>query len=106
MSEFETTYEFDAMISVMAESDSKEEAADKIIGHCIDVDIAISLHEEGALNVRRLSSEAAVMRDALKEIWADTPGIQWRRWYPEALELITDAEVEAHYSDIGGTQAK
>ena len=40
------TYEFDAHISVMAESHSKDEAADKILEHCLDGDIACSLHEE------------------------------------------------------------
>jgi len=46
------TYEFDAHISVMAGSDSKAEAADKILEHCLDGDIAISLHSEGSLNVK------------------------------------------------------
>lgn len=39
------TYEFDAHIVVMAGTDSKAEAADKILEHCLDGDIAISLHE-------------------------------------------------------------
>ncbi len=55
------TYEFDAMISVMAGSGSREEAADKILEHfgwgITGADIAISLHEEGTLNVRGQSCE-------------------------------------------------
>ena len=38
-------YEFDAHITVMAGKDSKQEAADKILEHCLDADIAISLSE-------------------------------------------------------------
>ena len=47
------TYEFDAHISVMAGSDTKAQAADKILEHCLDGDIAISLHKEGSLNAKK-----------------------------------------------------
>lgn len=39
------TYEFDAHIVVMVDSDTKQEAADKILEHCLDGNIAISLSE-------------------------------------------------------------
>lgn len=47
------TYEFDAHISVMAEGDTQAEAADRILEQCLDADIAISLHREGSLNVKK-----------------------------------------------------
>ena len=49
------TYEFDAMISVTAKS--KKVAADIVLERCLEANIAISLHEEGTLNVRRQSAE-------------------------------------------------
>ena len=48
-------YEFDASISVMAKS--KKVAADIVLERCLEANIAISLHEEGTLNVRRESCE-------------------------------------------------
>ena len=46
-----------------------------------------------------LEEKNEILRKTLKSIWADVPGIYWRRNHPEALKLITDAEVEAYYSD-------
>ena len=54
------TYDFDAMITVMANGDTKEEAADKILEHCMEADIACSLHGEGTLNVRSLTTEGKI----------------------------------------------
>ena len=47
------TYGFDAHITVMADGDSKQEAADRILEHCLDADIAISLMKEGTLNSKK-----------------------------------------------------
>ncbi len=47
------TYDFDAGITVMADGRTKDKAADAILEHCLEADIAISLHEAGTLNKRK-----------------------------------------------------
>ena len=69
------TYDFDAMITVMANGDTKEEAADKILEHCMEADIACSLHGEGTLNVRSLT-RANPMFDVEKR----RPNWKKRQW--------------------------
>lgn len=59
-------FEFDAMISVEAESRAVAEGF--IFELCTDADIAISLFDAGVLNVSRLSSE---VRDAFEWAWSD-----------------------------------
>jgi hypothetical protein len=51
-------YNFDAGISIDFDG-TQEQAADWIIDHCTSVDIAISLHSEGTLNVKTLARELA-----------------------------------------------
>ena len=80
------TYTFDASLTVEAES--KEEAADKIIFHCIGrpADIAVSLHEEGTLNTKRIAElQAQVDRECVwthgydyeEETWESACGYTW-----------------------------
>ena len=67
------TYEFDAHISVMAGLDSKAEAADKILEHCLDAGIAISLHKEGSLNIKEtISAELKAIKRRL-DVLEKTP---------------------------------
>ncbi len=63
-------YEFDAHV-VVEWAGTKAYAADKILEHCMDADIAISLHEEGTLNVSRLSSEHGLAFEAGWNMYAD-----------------------------------
>ena len=51
-------------------------------------------------------AEGSTMRKTLKSIWAHQPGIDWERNYPQALGLITDAEVEAHYGRVSTEQCR
>ena len=45
------TYTFDASITVMADGLSEQQAADKILEHCMDADIAMFLVRDGSLNL-------------------------------------------------------